>query len=915
MMNKINMNLVKYKNIGFLDCMYCPKENTIPNYLFGRTLTNDLEGLKMIVDRVKLHPKGKPLSREPIFECFYNTNQLVKFYFDDDGDEVNNYTEMKEEDFIELCKIRNQYNVDKLLNHFKENTIDISITSYNGFDKSYIKTIDKKTGKEKEPKGGKHYNKRKLSYHYIINVVGTIEQNREIAELYPNFDTTIYPKLNKVQLFRLGKQHKYPKNIRSFKDGKGHRKPKFITNKDNIEKHILQYISSDCLEYKNSNKLIMKEKQNIINSTHLDEVGDPIIEELEEDIEEIVDIPITHDNNIICPILNQLPLNYCNDCKLWLKITLYYKEFGLYDDWHRWCKLSTKYIESWEETNLKIWNDRPKYKGDGKKSILSLCNPCSKERFEKLFNLFNGLINDAEIVDDIIEQYHPYFKVIDYKKDDIWCFNRDTDLWVSISKDYLNCYLTRYWQPHLEELDYKITTEEFEENEEGIVKSIYFGNLSLKEYLKVKQTFKKNINSQGMTKSKNNYIKEFFLRDKLSDVKFRQKLNIDKNILSVKGGKVNLKTKEFSYREQKDNISYELDLEYKPNIKNDGLFEKFLLDILTPVNDELKEGKLSLEYLRRYLGYSITGETCQEKILCLVGNGSNGKSKLLSILQSVLKSNIDIIGTWNSDLFNENIKSNNVNQASPEIYKLYGKRFGFINESKKTLTFGETFKQLVDTGTSITCRELYGSSFEFQLTTNFMMATNSFPLFPIEPSYIRRISTLNLVNNYCNLEDDNREKKTKNDKQINLNIIKDITGTLEQKQSILNWLINASFDYYKDEKLLNLPKSQEDKKEEYINGNNWIKNFKFVDDEKEYIEVNSVYETINLLTSCRVKRDDMINKFIENGAILKRKMIDGKKKPILRKVIDLIELEPNDCLIKDDIKEIDTTNLNKGVEV
>ena len=75
----------------------------------------------------------------------------------------------------------------------------------------------------------------------------------------------------------------------------------------------------------------------------------------------------------------------------------------------------------------------------------------------------------------------------------------------------------------------------------------------------------------------------------------------------MKGGKVNLRTREFSYRCQEDYLSYELDLEYNSNAKNKA-FEDFVLDILTPVVDN-GEGQSSRNYLQRYLGYSITGET------------------------------------------------------------------------------------------------------------------------------------------------------------------------------------------------------------------------------------------------------------------------------------------------------------------
>ena len=858
----------------FQDNMFLMKDGDDPKLklMFGGAI--DSSKIKVICDRLNNNPKGKHLNREPIYEYFINKGQQLRLYFDYDGEDNANYDDLSPIEFEDLCKTRNQYNINKLMDYFKDITLDISVSSYNGFDMSNVN-------------GNKYFRKRKVSYHYIIsNVKGTIEQNKLIAEEF-GWDTSIYPAMGKKKLMRIGKQHKYPK----FQREKNHRKPKLESNSKDISKHIIQYVPDECkalatlavagIEFKP--KTIQNIHMNIIKSESDSESTD-IDNYSDSEYEHFVEKPI-------CPILKDLPINYVNNYKDWLKITYHYKQFGSYENWCNWCKTSTRYDPTWDIQNKKIWDEKQKYKYDGKKAIQKLVNPLDDNRKRKLFKLMKDQLNDSDIVDDLISQFKTYFKVVNYKKDDIYCYNRDTDLWEAVIKDYLNCYLSKYWLPHLAELQRAVIFEEVEADGTDI-KSKWFGKLELTAYEKAKAKFQCNINAQGNTKTKNNYIKEFFLRDDIKDEKFKQKLNKDKHILSVKGGKVNLKTKEFSYRTQEDYISYELDIEYNKNAKNSG-FEDFITDILTPVINDNGDGKISTDYLQRYLGYSITGETKQEKILVLMGNGSNGKSKLFSILQNVLKSNVDLIGTWNADLFNENTGSSNVNNASPEIAKLYGKRLGFINESKKSMVWGETFKKLVDTGSSLTARELYGSSFEFDLSTSFIMCSNEFPNFPIQNCFIRRIDTLELMNRYCDMDNRNTTEITPNDKPININIINEICGNLENRQGILNWLIEGAFDYYKDDKLLNIPSSQKKKKETYINGNDWFSNFTITKEKKDYIEVNTIYETINLLTSCRVKRDEMISKFTEAGAVLGRKMIGGKKLPILRYVKDSIEdVEP-----------------------
>jgi len=822
--------------------MFLPKKNEKPNFLLD---SNDID---VVIQRLMNNPKG--LNREPIFEYILNEDQYVRPYFDFDGTDGNDLSLPK---FEQLCENINKANIEKIQSCFKD--ADISISSYNGFDLS-------------NKKHNTNYNKRKISFHYIItNYKIKILENKTIAQQL-DFDTSVYPKLDGQQLFRIGKFHKYEKHKRE----KGNRKPIVLTHKDDISKHLLQYVPGDCLIFKND--IIMEKEIPKDNET------------LSTDIDSDTDL-----DDEICPILMSLPSNFVDNYKDWLRATLFYKEYGNYQDWCIWCKTSSRYIDAWEPQNKKIWDEQPIYNKNGRIALKRLTN--SLDREEDIFHLFNGKTNDADIVDNLINEFKDYFKVVNYTKNDIYFYNRDSDLWETITREYLNCYLTKYWTPRLFKLADLISKEDVraDERSENKIISKWFGLLTKEDYNKVKKTFLSNINSQGNTKTKNNYTKEFFLRDCLKDEKFKNKLNPNKHILSVKGGKINLKTKEFSLRTQSDLLSYELDLEYNPEAINNP-FEDFISDILTPVNNDNGDGEMSKKYLQRYLGYCLTGETREEKILVLLGGGSNGKSKLFSILQNVLKSNVDICGTWNSDLFNANIKQNNVNNASPEIAKLYGKRLGFINESSKNVTWGEMFKKLVDTGTSLTARELYGASFEFDLTTTFIMCSNEFPCFPIDNCYIRRIDTLNLMNRYVDFK--TRDTITENDKPINLNLIEDICSS--NRQGILNWLVHGAYEYYKDG-LLEIPESQKKLKKSYISSNDWFKNFKITNNKKDFISINAIYENINLLTSCRVARETMIEKFVDEGAVLARKMVNGKKIPILRGVMDNIDDTEPECEI------------------
>ena len=431
----------------FQDNMFLTKNGEEPKLIFGRALESNTKDINAICDRLNNNPNGKHLNREPIFEYIVNKGQQVRLYFDDDGVANSNYDSLSPIEFETLCNTRNQYNINQLMKYFNDITLDISVSSYNGYDMSNVK-------------GNKHFQKRKLSFHYIIsNVKGTIEQNKQLASEF-GWDTSIYPKMGGKQLMRIGKQHKYPKCKRD----KNHRKPKLLSNSKDISKHIIQYISDECIEFK------PKPIQNIIKS---------------ESDSESTDIDDSDNEDIglstICPLLRDLPINYVNNYKDWLKITYHYKQFGSYENWCDWCKTSTRYNPTWDIKNKEIWEKRPLYKYDGKKAIQKLVNPLDIARQKKLFKLLAYQLNDSDIVDDLISQFKTYFKVVNYKKDDIYCYNRDTDLWEAVIKDYLNCYLSKYWIPHLTELDYIVSTEKLKEDND-MIESVWFGKLKKEDY-------------------------------------------------------------------------------------------------------------------------------------------------------------------------------------------------------------------------------------------------------------------------------------------------------------------------------------------------------------------------------------------------------------------------------------------------
>jgi len=808
----------------------------------------------------------------PHYEMLINTqhpSSLFRYYFDYDLKSETEFTPEEEKQKLDLCL--------STLKEFLPSNAIINYASYNGANLS------------KTPMNT-HYGKFNISYHFVVeNYKGHINDIKNLVlainEQHPNlFDTSCY---GKNQLFRCPTSHKYPKHCRE----KGHRKPK-LGKRDTIPSMLVSWIE-DATMWKYTGGIIskLKTKQSIkmeiVKPIKKEEI---VKEEIVEEVESSEEEQDINDDNI----LSKLPYRMVDDRHNWIKATSYYKT--LYPDnketWEEWNKTCKRYKPSWDQENSKIWDSvkLSNQQNANNKLQLMITGEYISDRLKELYALFSNP-TDENKVDDIIKQFKKYWRVVNYKKDLVYYFNRDKCLWERTNKDMLNSYLTRYYSPSLNELELLLMT-----------KPELFGltNLGDKEEEKKLMGILKYIKLHKSTKCKNDLIKEFFTRECIRDITFENKLNSDKAILSVKNGKVDLRTGKFSKRNYDDYISYELKTGYVEDDDRNEEWDKFLNGIFD--NDKIiSEQEEIINYLHKYLGYCITGLTTEECILILWGKGGNGKSKLQNVLYMVLESDIPIIDSWDSSLFSEKLDGGSCNNASPEIAKLYGKRMGFINESKKGVNWGETFKKIVDTGLSLTGRRLYGDPMTFSLETTFLMATNDFPNMPIEDCYNRRTRCLPLLNHYT------KNPTAKHHRPITIGIEKKILKDERAKEQVLSWLVRGAMKYFQ-EGLDELPPICQSYKDKHFDANDWTKHLEIVDDPKQYMTQADLYSMINGNTTIKLNPSELNDKLEQLGAVRKRKTINGKKVYIYTGIRENIEEEPED----DDV--IEKGSINKALE-
>lgn len=140
--------------------------------------------------------------------------------------------------------------------------------------------------------------------------------------------------------------------------------------------------------------------------------------------------------------------------------------------------------------------------------------------------------------------------------------------------------------------------------------------------------------------------------DTLRHYCYSQQLEPDKNFIHVNNGKLDLEGNFYPTREFCLN---RLNIDYDPNIRNGAYyperFLKFLLELLTPED---------VTTLQEYLGYLLLPSNKGQKMMFIIGQGGEGKSRIGIVLRNIFQGNM-IAGSLqqveNNRFFRYNLKN------------------------------------------------------------------------------------------------------------------------------------------------------------------------------------------------------------------------------------------------------------------
>jgi putative DNA primase/helicase len=127
------------------------------------------------------------------------------------------------------------------------------------------------------------------------------------------------------------------------------------------------------------------------------------------------------------------------------------------------------------------------------------------------------------------------------------------------------------------------------------------------------------------------------------------------------------------------------------------------------------------DYLRRIMGYILTGNTIEQVIFIAIGSGANGKSTFFSILRSVLG---DYAG---STPMNTLMQTKYGNENTYDLATHEGKRLVTATEGEAGSKLAEAKIKNMTGGDAITCRPIYGKPRTYDPRFKLVLVTNELP--------------------------------------------------------------------------------------------------------------------------------------------------------------------------------------------
>jgi putative DNA primase/helicase len=184
-------------------------------------------------------------------------------------------------------------------------------------------------------------------------------------------------------------------------------------------------------------------------------------------------------------------------------------------------------------------------------------------------------------------------------------------------------------------------------------------------------------------------------------------------LFNVRNGTIDLREGLLRPHNREDLITKLSPVEYNQNAKCER-WERFL--------DEVFAGDTErCEFIRRAVGYSLTGDNREHAFFVLHGFGANGKTTFVDTV-------VEVLGDYGTTASPETFLDRRSGAPTNDLARLRGARFVSTIETGDRQSLAESFVKAVTGGDRVTARFLYAEFFDFEPVFKLCLASNHKPV-------------------------------------------------------------------------------------------------------------------------------------------------------------------------------------------
>lgn len=194
----------------------------------------------------------------------------------------------------------------------------------------------------------------------------------------------------------------------------------------------------------------------------------------------------------------------------------------------------------------------------------------------------------------------------------------------------------------------------------------------------------------------------------------RDTFDLDPWLLNVQNGILDLRTGELRPHDPKAYCSRICNVAYDPSAKA-GRWRQFLNEVFNG------DGEM-VRFVRRWLGYTLTGDTREQKLVIAWGGGRNGKTTLFETVRYIL-------GDYATSLKVEVLtpRRDGGDHANPSLAQLPGVRMVIVPEWVRGRQVDEVLLKSLVGGDTIPARKLFREPFQFKPAFKLAVYGNAKP--------------------------------------------------------------------------------------------------------------------------------------------------------------------------------------------